>query len=168
MDIIIRPYRHQDFESCRRLWTELTQHHRDIYFDQSIGGDDPGAGFEQYLKKDDLAGIWVAERESLVLGMAGLLLSGNEAEIEPIVVHSSDRSRGIGTLLIGRLKSEAKERGVSYLSIKPVARNVEGIRCFHRAGFALLGHLDMFMELSEENDQEWVDGVTIHGKAFRY
>jgi len=168
MNTIIRGYQDLDFESCRHLWHELTQRHRDIYFDQSIGGDDPGAAFEQYLKKPELAGVWVVEQDALVLGMAGLLVNGDDAEIEPIVILSEFRSKGIGTLLIERLKIEAKLRGAAYLSIRPVARNIEAIRCFYRAGFSLLGHIDMFLDLSEENDQGWKDGVTIHGNTFRY
>ena len=168
MNILIREYKEQDFKSCRELWRELTQRHRDIYFDQSIGGDDPGTAFEEYLKKTNLVGVWVAEGESLVLGMAGLLMEGSEAEIEPIVIRSNHRSRGIGSLLLERLKVEAKARGAGYLSIRPVARNIEAIQCFHRAGFSLLGHIDMFMELSGENDQQWKDGVVIHGNTFRY
>ena len=146
----------------------MTQRHRDIYFDPSIGGDDPGAAFEEYLKKTDLAGLWVVVGESHILGMAGLLMDGNEAEVEPIIIHSGHRSQGIGNLLLERLKAEAKPRGVGYLSIKPVARNVEAIQCFYRAGFSLLGFIDMFMDLSGEKDQEWKDGVTIHGHEFRY
>ena len=165
---IIREYKEQDFESCRDLWRELTQRHRDIYFDQSIGGDDPGVAFEEYLKKTDLVGIWIAEQNDLVLGMAGLLMDGNEAEVEPIVVRSDHRSRGVGSQLLERIKAEAKARGAGYLSIKPVARNVEAIQCFHRAGFSLLGHLDMFMDLSEANEQEWKSGVTIHNREFRF
>ena len=168
MNVMIREYQHQDLESCKQLWRQLTQHHRDIYFDQSIGGDDPGIYFEQYLKKTNLAGPWVAEEESTIVGMAGLLIDGEEAEIEPIVIHSEFRSRGVGTLLIEKLKTEAKEREVEYLSIRPVARNVEAIKCFHRAGFSLLGHIDMFLDLTEESDAGWKDGITIHGYAFRY
>ena len=167
MNITIREYQDRDLEDCKLLWRELTQRHRDIYSDQSIGGDDPGVYFERYLKKTNLAGLWVAEAGS-VIGMAGLLIDEYEAEIEPIVIRSEFRSRGVGTLLIEKLKIEAKERGVEFLSIRPVARNVEAIQCFHRAGFSLLGHIDMFLDLTEENSQEWKDGVTIHGHAFRY
>jgi GNAT superfamily N-acetyltransferase len=53
-----------------------------------------------------------------------LLMDGDQADIEPVVIRSEYRSQGIGTLLIERLKLEAKARGVSYLSIKPVARNI--------------------------------------------
>lgn len=165
---IIREYHEQDFESCRKLWEELTQRHRDIYFDPSIGGEDPGIAFERYLKRTDLAGIWVVERDGLVAGMAGLLVDEDEAQIEPIVIGSDFRSQGIGTLLLEKLKAEAQQRGAEFLSIRPVARNIEAIQCFYRAGFSLLGHIDMFIDLSNENDQDWLDGVTIHGNDFRY
>ena len=168
MNVAIREYQDRDLESCKHLWRELTQHHRDIYLDQSIGGDDPGIYFERYLKKTNLAGPWVAEEGSTIVGMAGLLMDGEEAEIEPIVIRSEFRSRGVGSLLIERLKTEAKERGVDYLSIRPVARNVEAIQCFHRAGFSLLGHIDMFLDLTEESDEGWKDGIAIHGHTFRY
>ena len=46
----IRPYGPSDLEACRDLYTQLVEHHREIYDDPSIGGDDPGAGFD-----DDLA-----------------------------------------------------------------------------------------------------------------
>ena len=165
---IIREYQDNDFESCRKLWEELTQRHRDIYFDPSIGGDDPGSAFERYLRRTDLAGIWVVERDTLVIGMSGLLLDEDEVEIEPIIIRSEFRSQGIGAQLLQRLIIEAKQQGADFLSIRPVARNIEAINCFHRAGFSLLGHIDMFMDLSDEKEPGWVDGVTIHGNTFRY
>lgn len=165
---IIREYHEQDFEICRKLWEELTQRHRDIYVDPSIGGEDPGSAFERYLKKTDLAGLWVVEEDEVVVGMAGLLIDQEDAQIEPIVIRSDFRSKGIGTQLLEKLTAEAKGRGASFLSIRPVARNIEAIQCFYRAGFSLLGHIDMFMDLSNENDQGWLDGVTIHGNNFRY
>jgi GNAT superfamily N-acetyltransferase len=168
MNIFIREYQSRDLESCRQLWRELTQHHRDIYSDQSIGGNNPGAYFERYLEKTNLAGPWVAEESSVIVGMAGLLMEGDEAEIEPVIIRSEFRSQGIGSLLIERLKNEAKQRGVGYLSIRPVARNIDAIKCFHRAGFDLLGQLDMFLDLMEDSGREWKDGVTIHSHAFRY
>ncbi|MBI4300887.1 MAG: hypothetical protein HY677_07095, partial [Chloroflexi bacterium] len=41
METTIREYRTADFEACRSLWGELTRHHREIYEDPTIGGDDP-------------------------------------------------------------------------------------------------------------------------------
>jgi hypothetical protein len=48
-DITIRPYGDSDLEPCRTLWAELTRRHREIYGDPSIGGDDPGAYFDDHL-----------------------------------------------------------------------------------------------------------------------
>ncbi|HJS19712.1 MAG TPA: GNAT family N-acetyltransferase [Anaerolineales bacterium] len=167
MNLVIREYQEDDLESCKQLWRELTQHHRNIYSDQSIGGEDPGIHFEHYLKKTNLCKLWIAEEDSVVIGMAGLLLDEDEGEIEPVVIRPDYRSQGIGTLLIESLKNESKARGVRYLSINPVARNVEAIQCFYRAGFKLLGHIEMFLDLTDESDQDWQKGVTIHGHPFR-
>ncbi len=38
-----------DREACRALWRELTECHRTIYGDPSIGGDDPGLYFDEHL-----------------------------------------------------------------------------------------------------------------------
>ena len=168
MNITIREYQERDLNSCKELWRELTQRHRDIYMDSSIGGEDPAIHFEFYLSKNNLAGLWVAEEGTMVVGMAGLLLNGEEAEIEPIVVQTEFRSRGIGTQLIEMVKLEARARGVGYLSLRPVARNVEAILCFYRAGFSLLGHIDMFLDLNEDDGQAWTDGITIHGCQFQF
>ena len=168
MNVTIREFENRDLESCRQLWVELTQRHRDIYGDPLIGGEDPGIHFESYLKKTNLAGLWIAEEDSIVVGMAGLLMDEGDAEIEPIVVHSGYRSRGIGTMLMERLKTEAKVRGAGYLTIRPVVRNVEAIQCFHAAGFSVLGHIDMSLNLRGESNQGWREGVTIHGLSFRY
>lgn len=167
LDIAIRPYTDADLEACRELWRELTQRHRDIYEDQSIGGEDPGPYFDEtHLKDARRAGTWVAELDGAVVGMYSLLLSDGEGEIDPVVVRAPLRSRGIGTALLEHGIAEARGRGVQSLSIRPVARNMEALTLYHRLGFRLLGHLDMFMELSGE--RVWKPGVTIHGRDFSY
>ena len=168
MSIDIREYRDGDLESCRDLWRELTERHRDIYASPTIGGADPGQHFDTYLRRENLAGPWVVVDGTEVVGMGGLLLNGSEAEVEPVVVRSAYRSRGIGTRLLERLKAEAKARGVKQLSIRPVARNVEAIALFHRAGFSILGHLDMFLELGGGGEGRWQAGIEIHGHRFLY
>lgn len=167
-DVTIRACEPGDRAACRDLYAELTQRHRDIYDDPSIGGDDPGAGLDDLLARGDLAGLWVAERGGEVLGFAGLLVTGPQGEVEPVVVSASERSRGIGTRLLVRLADEARARGVRYLSIRPVARNAEAVACFHRAGFRTLGHLDMFMDLRSGEPSPWKRGIVIHGREFEY
>jgi len=167
-EILVRPYRPTDFEACRALWAELTQRHRDVYDDPTIGGDAPGRGFDQYLARPDLVGTWVAEVEGRVAGLAGLLGEGEEAEVEPVVVAAQRRSQGIGRLLVERVVEEARVRGVRFLGVRPVARNVEAVSFFVENGFTLLGYVDLFQDLAPGWEREWKDGVTIHGHVLRY
>jgi GNAT superfamily N-acetyltransferase len=154
VSLSIRPYQPSDLEVCRDLWRELTQRHRDIYEDPTIGGEDPGMAFDAYLENPHLAAVWVVEQEGVVVALSGLLLEGEEGEVEPIVVRSGERSKGIGRQLLEHAIDEAKLRGVRFLSIRPVARNIEAISLFHRAGFHALGHLDLTMDLTDRVLQE--------------
>jgi len=72
MTVIVRDYAEGDYDACRSLWAELTEYHRSIYGDRSIGGDDPGAGFDDYLATSQRMGSWVAESHGRVIGLTGL------------------------------------------------------------------------------------------------
>ena len=82
----IRSYRTSDLADCRALWAELVQRHRDIYEDQSIGGDDPGREFDKHLEGIGEDAVWVAEVEGGLAGFTSLIVKDREAEIEPVVV----------------------------------------------------------------------------------
>jgi GNAT superfamily N-acetyltransferase len=168
VEITIRDYRSSDIDSCRDLWAELTQRHRDIYADQTIGGDDPGNGFDLYLNNEKLRGPWIAEVDGDIVGFTGLLVEGEEADVEPVVVLSKHRSRGIGRMLVEHAIQKAKKHNVRFLSVKPVARNVEAISFFVDAGFHILGHIDLFQDLSSDSKREWKTGITIHGNELKY
>jgi hypothetical protein len=45
------------------LWAELTGWHREQCDDPTIGGDDPGRGFDAYLAANASERVWVAEAE---------------------------------------------------------------------------------------------------------
>jgi hypothetical protein len=83
---IIRLYRPEDLQPCRVLWVELTEWHRAIYQSLGIGGSDPGHFFDEHLDRVGPAHIWVAEVDGQVVGLAGLILGEEEAELEPLVV----------------------------------------------------------------------------------
>jgi GNAT superfamily N-acetyltransferase len=167
-DLIIRDYAEGDYRVCRALWTELTEYHRGIYGDPSIGGDDPGAGFDDYLAMSQRIGSWVAELRGGVVGLTGLLDHGPSAEVEPVVVAAAVREQGIGRLLISRVVEEALAGGYEYLAIRPVARNVAAVRRFHAAGFRTLGeHIDLTMDLAARR-HEWLTGASLHGLDFDY
>jgi GNAT superfamily N-acetyltransferase len=167
-EFIVRDYAEGDYAVCRALWTELTEFHRTIYGDSSIGGDDPGAGFDGYLALSQRAGSWVAEIQGRVVGLAGLLDHGASAEVEPVVVTEAARDRGIARRLIDRVVEEARVRGYEYLAIRPVARNVAAVQKFYAAGFrALGGHIDLTMDLTARR-HEWLTGASLHGLDFDY
>ena len=161
----IRPYRDADLAACRALWRELTQHHRDLYDDQTIGGEDPGAYFDTYRSDPKLLGSWVAEEGGEIVGLTGLLRDEKGFEIEPVVVRVGRRDRGIGRQLIERMLDEARERGATSVSIRPVARNAPAIRRFHGAGFRTLGHVEMFVTL-DDRERDWKPGIDLHGLEF--
>ena len=168
MTVSIRDYHDTDYQACRSLWAQLTQRHRDIYDDGMIGGDDPGGEIDAFLKKPGLARMWVAEQGDKVVAFCGLLVDGEGGEIDPIVVDGVRRSSGIGGRMLEIAIEEARRRGVRFLSIKPVARNVEAIRLYARTGFDIVGQIDMFMDLTEATPREWMDGMELHGVPLRY
>ena len=147
MPAAIRAYAAADLAACRRLWEVLTERHRLIYDDPSIGGDDVGLYFDTHLARVGPENIWVAEEDGVVVGMSGLIVGDGEAEIEPVVVDEGRRSRGIGTLLLNEGVARARALGVQYLNIAPVARNSRAIEMFVRSGFRLIGHVQLFIEL---------------------
>jgi len=165
---IIRKYHSSDIDSCRGLWAELTQRHRDIYNDQTIGGENPGNWFDLYIKNDKLHGPWVATVDGKVVGFTGLLVEGEHAEVEPVIVSKKYRNRDFGKALIEHAIHEAKNLKIRFLSVKPVARNVEAISFFTKAGFNITGHIDLFQDLLVTSKRKWKTGITIHGNELKY
>ena len=130
-DVTIRPFEEQDASACRALWAELTRWHRALYEDTSIGGDDPGSGFDGYPEQ---ARLWVAERNGSVVGLVGLQIRGRQAEIEPVVVSFDARGQRIGRSLVETAVEAARAEGVRQVKASPVARNALALRFFHRLG----------------------------------
>lgn len=169
MSVLIREYTPADLEVCRDLWRDLTQRHRDIYEDPTIGGDDPGPYFdEHYLTDPKLHKVWVAELDGEVVGLTGLFFADGEAELEPIVVRPHLRSSGIGEQLAKRVVDEARELTVRYLNVRPVPRNLEAIAFFYRAGFDLLGRFELSMQLDPDAFPAERRTVEIHGHRFKF
>ncbi len=166
--ITIRQYVPADLESCRALWTDLTQHHRDIYEDPSIGGEAPGLYFDRHLARVGADHIWVAECEGKLLGLVGLMMEDQEAEVEPIVVAPGYRDRGIGRALLDHVVREAEKLEVRFLNVRPAARNADAIAFFHSAGFRLLGRVELCVELRPSSPGAWKSGLELFGRSFDY
>jgi ribosomal protein S18 acetylase RimI-like enzyme len=145
----------------------LTEHHRELYSDPSIGGTDPGIYFDKRLVKAGPGRVWLAETGGAVAGMVSLMMTDEGAEVEPIIVRKQNRGQGIGTALLEHAIREAKKAGLPSVSIKPVARNREAIRLFRRVGFDTVGAVELFVDLRGKK-HIWKAGLKIFGISFRY
>jgi GNAT superfamily N-acetyltransferase len=163
--VTIRPFEEQDSAACRALWAELTRSHRALYDDPTIGGEDPGSGFDAYLDEFAGARMWVAERAGSVIGLAGLIIRGKQAEVEPVVVSFDAWGRGIGRRLVETAVEAAKAEGVAQIKASPVARNSHAIGFFHQLGFTALGHVDLLMDFRRPPGY-WRPGERIAGRDF--
>jgi GNAT superfamily N-acetyltransferase len=158
-----------DHNACRRLWGELVEHTGELYGRsraRSNGNgdtedDDPGAGFEEYLTRLDLSGMWVAESsDDGIVGFVGLIASpsytqvrgaaddGRAGSVEPIVVTRSHRGRGIGRALLATVANEARRRGLSQLTVSPSARDHAALRSLHAAGFEAVSSVTLSYALT--------------------
>jgi len=147
------------------LWRELTEWHRQIYQDPSIGGSRPEEYFDEHLAKVGADHLWVATINSKVVGLIGLIVNKKEAEIKPIIVSKPYRNKGLGRRLVKRVIAEAEKLGIRLLSVKPVARNVEAIKFFYRQGFKNIGYIELFMDFSK---RQWKKGLKIFNLRFNF
>ncbi len=161
----VRGYRPADREACRALWVELTQRHRDIYEAPEIGGDDPGSYFDEHLELVGAENVWVAEENERVVGFTAMISKEAQGELEPIVVSSEHRGRGIGGALAEVVIANARERGLRQVIVRPVARNAEAIRFFHARGFDVLGQIELIVDLVDP--ERWRAGERLAGRDFR-
>lgn len=166
MSTAIREYQAADLERCRELWRSLTERHREIYSDPTIGGSDPGVEFDAHLDHPNLHRVWVAAARDTLLGLCGLLVHGEESELEPIVVDPARRNAGVGGALAQYAIAESKRIGVKYVNVRPVARNLEAIRFFHREGFRLLGRLELSIPLEGATPFGSSQTAEVHGLSF--
>jgi GNAT superfamily N-acetyltransferase len=163
--VTVRSYRPTDHSSGRRLWAELTHQHNRMYGDE---GEDGGAGFEEYLARLDLSGLWVADHaDDGVIGMVGLVLRGRAGEVEPVVVTTSHRHKGVGRLLLRHVAAQAKNRNMQSLTISPASRNVDAIRSLHAAGYDVVSSIKLTMDLDGRQHDWQRDGLELHELQFR-
>jgi len=145
------------------LWRQLTEWHREIYQDETIGGEHPENHFDKHLAAVGPSQIWVAVHESRIIGFVGLIVKEREAEVEPLIVSRAYRGRGVGKRLIEKVITEARGRRVRYLSVRPVARNVKTIRFLRKQGFANVGLVELFMDFSKGS---WKPDLHMYGLDF--
>jgi GNAT superfamily N-acetyltransferase len=163
--VTIRRFEERDSAACRALWAELARWHRELYDDPTIGGEDPGSGFDAYLKEFGDLRLWVAELAGSVVGFSGLIVRGDRAEVEPVVVATDARGQGVGRTLVRTVVDAARAEGVGQVKVSPVARNAPAIGFFHELGFRALGHVELLADFRRPAEY-WRPGEHIAGRDF--
>lgn len=91
----------------------------------------------------NIADAFVAEdADGQVLGWAHVVVapfleSGPNAELGGLVVEEAARGRGIGTALVARAESWARERGIRKLCLRSNVVRVEAHAFYQKAGFTI-------------------------------
>ena len=128
----IRRYRPEDLEQCRSLWTDLTDWHRRLYTDESIGGADPGSAFDTHLAELGPERIFVAELDGRVVRLAGMVVLRHKVELEPLSVRAG--CRGLGVATRGRIGARGpRAEGARQVVVRPTGRNTDAIRSSTRS-----------------------------------
>ncbi len=81
----------------------------------------------------------VAEDEGTLVGYAGLLVAGAQADVLTIAVATIRWGQGIGSALIDALLAEAVRRGCTEMFLEVRADNLRAQRLYQRWGFSEIG-----------------------------
>jgi [ribosomal protein S18]-alanine N-acetyltransferase len=81
----------------------------------------------------------VAEEDEGLVGYAGLLAAGEQADVLTIAVATSQWGQGIGSRLLAALLAEARQRGCTEMFLEVRADNMRAQRLYKWFGFAEIG-----------------------------
>ncbi len=81
----------------------------------------------------------VAEDDGQIVGYAGLLAAGGQADVLTIAVDAARWGQGVGSALLGQLLAEATERGCTEVFLEVRADNPRAQRLYRWWGFADVG-----------------------------
>ena len=81
----------------------------------------------------------VAEADGEIVGYAGLLAAGGQADVLTIAVATARWGHGIGSALLDRLLAEARRRGSTEVFLEVRADNTRAQRLYRWRGFADVG-----------------------------
>ena len=81
----------------------------------------------------------VAERDGVLVGYAGLMVSGRDADVQTVAVDDTARRTGIGQRLVQALAREARERGCVVMMLEVAVDNEAARRLYDSLGFTEVG-----------------------------
>jgi len=77
----------------------------------------------------------VAERRGLVVGYAGLMAVGRDADVQTVAVAQSDQGQGVARRLMTALVQEARSRGCTSLMLEVGVDNQRACHLYRALGF---------------------------------
>jgi len=77
----------------------------------------------------------VAERDGVLVGYAGLMVSGRDADVQTVAVEDTAQRTGIGQRLVQALVREALERGCEAIMLEVAVDNEAARRLYDSLGF---------------------------------
>ena len=81
----------------------------------------------------------VAEQDGVVVGYAGLLAAGHQADVVTIAVTGPRQGQGTGAALLDALLAEARRRGCSEVFLEVRVDNLQAQQLYRPRGFAQIG-----------------------------
>jgi ribosomal-protein-alanine N-acetyltransferase len=79
--------------------------------------------------------VMASDDDGEVIGYAGLLVPGPEADVQTIAVAPAAQGRGVGGALLDALITRARERGATSLMLEVRADNPPAINLYEKRGF---------------------------------
>lgn len=73
-----------------------------------------------------------------IVGYAGLMAVGSDADVQTLTVAAENQRQGVGAQLLASLIDEAKRRGCSRLTLEVAALNEPAQRLYLRQGFEVI------------------------------
>jgi [ribosomal protein S18]-alanine N-acetyltransferase len=81
----------------------------------------------------------VAEDDGEVVGYAGMVATGHQADVQTVAVRADRQGRGLGGELLRALLDEARRRGAGEVLLEVRAENVAAQELYARHGFERIG-----------------------------
>ncbi len=97
------------------------------------------SSFLYELLENQRAYYCVAKADGKVLGFIGMWIILDEGHITNLAVASAHRRMGVGCALLQHLVTEAKIRGIRYLTLEVRASNYAAQRLYEKFGFVKTG-----------------------------
>ncbi len=167
----VRPYTREDYDQVARLFRQLSSTHRQLYGLRAgagtRGGRYPDRWFNNHLRKHGQKTLRVAEEQGRVVGVVGIIPHRGRGEVEPLVVASNVRKRGIARLLVLAVTQEARRKRWKTLTVGVAPRNKVALQAFHSLGFQILVSMELQKRPRKPVLFDPIPGPRIEGRRFQ-